>query len=140
MSTSRFLNADDVSALTHIAAPLPVIEADELVDRTPRTLIYGYTTDRNTFHIWFDHGMIHKAIYHIPAHASPVLISFVAGFSIVAATAVPDKRIYPERCDLEFCTLIRDRGVRLPFTRYTPPTDPGPFYGATSFDDDDDLD
>lgn len=50
---------------------------------------------------------------------------------------VPDKRLYPERCDYNFCLLLKERGVHLPFTTWTEPIeiyldDPRyPYYGFT---------
>ena len=29
---------------------------------------------------------------------------------------VADKRLYPERCDFEFCKRLTEKGIRLPFT------------------------
>ena len=31
---------------------------------------------------------------------------------------IPDKRLYPESCDYEFCCLLKERGITLPFTRF----------------------
>ena len=31
---------------------------------------------------------------------------------------VPDKRLYPERCDYNFCRLLKEKGIHLPFTTW----------------------
>jgi len=33
---------------------------------------------------------------------------------------IPDKRLYPEACDLDFCDRLISRGFRLPFTIFNP--------------------
>jgi len=33
---------------------------------------------------------------------------------------VPSKRVYPESCDFEFCKLLQQHGVVIPFTTWSP--------------------
>lgn len=44
---------------------------------------------------------------------------------------VPDKRLYPEACDFEFCRLLKERGISLPFTVFNSERVAKDFYGFT---------
>lgn len=44
---------------------------------------------------------------------------------------VPDKRLYPETCDYEFCKLLKEAGVHLPFTSFNSNRKEEDFYGFT---------
>jgi hypothetical protein len=99
---------------------------DDLADKTPRTLLFGYDVTRATFHVYIDpaDGLIHVLKYTStgPANAQKFLvISHTSGQSGGVARNeqfVPDKRLYPESCDLEFSRLLRRYGVSLPFTTF----------------------
>lgn len=42
---------------------------------------------------------------------------------------IPNKRVYPGKCDLEFCGLLMMKGFRIPFTFYEEPDCTGDFNG-----------
>jgi hypothetical protein len=45
---------------------------------------------------------------------------------------IPSKRLYPERCDFEFCKLLKETDVNLPFTTFDAKNaeyKKGPYYG-----------
>lgn len=123
---SRTLTEKDWEA--HRFAPVPPepsLSASALTDDFPRTLLYGYDCERRTWHVYLDKsGLIVKAVYtsqdswgHHRSNNWPI------------AALLPDKRLYPEYCDLETVRMIRAKGVQPPFTIWKPPTRPGPFYG-----------
>lgn len=99
---------------------------DDLDDKTPRTLLFGYDVTRATFHVYIDpsDGLIHVLKYTSTgtgAEQKFLVISHTSGQSGGVARNeqfVPDKRLYPESCDLEFCRLLRRYGVSLPFTTF----------------------
>ncbi|WP_316207486.1 hypothetical protein [Bradyrhizobium sp. SZCCHNR3118] len=37
---------------------------------------------------------------------------------MIASSLVPNKRLYPEACDFDFCMKLAALGVHLPFTTY----------------------
>jgi hypothetical protein len=101
-----------------------MISADELSPH-PRTLIYGYTCDRDTFHVYLDvHDLIHIVVYK-----GKTLLYSSFGESVEARLCVPDKRLYPEACDFEMCTLLKTKDVELPFTIFNPDRPRSDFYG-----------
>lgn len=90
--------------------------AKMLENKTPRTLAYGFTTDRETFHAYLaEDGNVVRVIYDHDGLLVDVK-SEVDGLLITEC--VPNKRMYPERCDFEFCQLLMARQVYLPFTMY----------------------
>ena len=45
---------------------------------------------------------------------------------------VPDKRLYPEKCDYHFCKLLKEKGIDLPFTTFSEGFNwDGPYCGFT---------
>ena len=80
-----------------------------------RTLLYGYDCDRRTWHVWQKDGYLHRAIY-IQSNRHPEVHD--QNVELDAATLVPNKRLYPEACDIEFCTKLRALDIDLPFTTY----------------------
>lgn len=97
---------------------------DDLQDQSPRTLLYGYTCDRETWHVYILDGEIRTILY--------------GGYSDKGVydinpendeDYVPDKRLYPECCDEEFCTLLLERGIHLPFTTFNENREEKQYYG-----------
>ena len=104
------------------------IRGKDLVDQTDRTLLYGYTCDRATFHVYLKEGIIYKAVYFKGRENLPQML--LSEDEIPLSGYVPDKRLYPDGCDIEFCKLLKARGVVLYFTAYTE-AEPRQFYGET---------
>ena len=48
---------------------------------------------------------------------------------------VPKKRLYPAKCDYEFCRLLKEHGVYLPFTTWEAPAEKMIYYGLTLSDE-----
>lgn len=98
-----------------------------------RTLIYGYTCKRQTFHAYVKYDELYVVIFDGPEE-------FVRhGVELEAAHMVPDKRVYPQWCDYDFCKLLISKGVSIPFTTFTQPEEAAvqhkakftPYYGET---------
>lgn len=102
--------------------PTPVI-ADDGPDRT---LIYGYTVERDTFHVYVRDGVIHRFVYQ---HDGSTLY-YGYRDEWIAELLVPDKRIYPQYSDYEFCRRLIDLGVHVPFTTWEEPNPKRADFGA----------
>ena len=97
-----------------------------------RTLMYGYTCARDTFHVYLKNGEIHIVIYDDdysnrvkkPKNMREVKAESNYDF-------IPDKRLYPECCDYDFCRLLKLKGIHLPFTCWSENNEPKDFYGFT---------
>lgn len=109
------MNKDQMELLEKCAVRNPVIKVGMLEDWTPRTLMYGYTCERHTFHLYLDSSRkFQKVVYDHDG----ILLEHFQGPAIEAEQCVPDKRLYPENCDFEFSRLVKVAGVHLPFTTY----------------------
>lgn len=104
-----------------------LVSVDDLVDKTPRTLIYGYYSDGVTHHVYLDEdGQLHRLLYRPTSQqeAGPrkfFIISHDSGPSAGVSCNtdfVPGKRTYPESCDFEFCRLLQSVNVPLRTTRF----------------------
>lgn len=92
------------------------MSAKLLENKTPRTLAYGFTTDRKTFHAYLaEAGNVVRVIYD---HDGLLVDIKTEADGLLMTECVPNKRMYPERCDFEFCQLLMARQVYLPFTMY----------------------
>lgn len=102
------------------------VTAGFLQDQTPRTLIYGYSTARDTFHLYLAEDGIHLVIYD---YHKLQLQHKHENEGIRFSECVPDKRVYPEACDYEFCTMLLQADVRIPFTTWSDDRAEKPFHG-----------
>ena len=85
------------------------ITVDDLTNTSPRDLIYGYTKDRETFILQLDDGG--SFVRHYGSGESTMK-------EILPEICIPNKRVYPDASDYEFCTLLKERGIIIPFTIY----------------------
>lgn len=99
----------------------------ELTDTTPRTLLYGYTCNRATQHVYLGQDQLIHVLLYAPLHDSDgpgmggldflVLhhTSGLTGGQTYPQGYVPDKRVYPEYSDFEFCKLLEEAGAEISF-------------------------
>ncbi len=82
-----------------------------------RTLLYGYTCNRHTVHVYLMAGVVHAVTYAFDGY----LLSHRMFDEVIVEpdSLVPDKRLYPESCDAAFCLMLKHKGVYLPFTTFT---------------------
>ena len=98
-----------------------------------RTLLYGYTGDRKTFHVYLKNMEIHAVVYGVnynnfnngkgsPENMKERKIKYNEDYVLC-------KRLYPECCDYHFCKLLKNRGIELPFTSFEGDRPVEDFYG-----------
>lgn len=107
-----------------------ICRVSELTDQTDRTLLYGYTLERYTWHVYLKDGAIHVYVYRNSFKGDEVLRYEVCGpeVHLNSVNLIPSKRLYPECCDYEFCQILVDKDVHLPFTSWSD-REPKKFYG-----------
>lgn len=88
----------------------------DLKNQKPRTLIYGYNIERETFHVFLDERGYIRIYYY--DHNNKILSNYNEIDEYSNFHYVPNKRVYPESCDFEFCTLLCQHGVDIPFTAF----------------------
>jgi len=107
--------------------PKEVLLGKNLINNLNRTLLYGYTCDRDTWHVYLEDGIIYTVVYN--AREDEIK------FNIVPINDnqdfVPNKRLYPARCDYEFCRLLKEHGVDMTFTTWEEPIEKMIYYGLT---------
>ncbi len=103
----------------------------DLANQADRTLIYGYTCERHTFHVYLQDGKFHKFVYRggyagtnihgnryeVPVEVVEETVWDSTSF-VEPSELLPNKRTYPERCDYDFCVLLRSAGMDLNFTSW----------------------
>lgn len=95
--------------------PLTTVTVAE-IDGEDRTLLFGYTVDRDIFHVYLLDGRIHKHIY---SHSKETLYH-EARESWSGELLVPDKRVHPSPTDFSFARLLASRGVSISWTTWDP--------------------
>jgi hypothetical protein len=102
-----------------------VIKGSDLENQDNRTLIWGYTIEREDFHVFLLNGEINIEVGNLkPRHQ---LQHWNENEVQSNSEYVPDKRVYPEACDFEFCKFLKEAGVSIPFTTWTD-REPQQFY------------
>ena len=97
-----------------------------------RTLLYGYTCDRKTFHVYLKNMEIHTVTYNVDHSGNKPRPNNMTEISVLSnRDFVPNKRLYPEACDYAFCKLLKNANIYLPFTSFNENRPKKDFYGFT---------
>lgn len=106
----------------------PPIQAEDLFDISDRTLLYGYTCNSDTFHVYVKDKQIYTVLYRVDfQNDMPSLMRKISVSS--NADYIPDKWLYPEACDFRFCEMLKKIGYELPFTTWNNERLVSKFYG-----------
>ncbi|QSF43401.1 hypothetical protein [Paenibacillus tianjinensis] len=116
------MNITEYEQLKKSNSQQKIISIEDLKDDSDRTLLYGYTCSRNTWHVYIENKRIYVVVYGFDG--DPKWLNVDNNYEFV-----PDKRLYPERCDYDFCRLLKDSGVELPFTVWTEDVENQKYYG-----------
>lgn len=106
------MNLQELKIVKETSGVNGVIKLGFLTNKNERTLLYGYTCDRKTFHVYIKDNEIKTVVYGYkekPYEITPT----------INESYIPDKRVYPEDADFEFCSLLKQAGVYIPFTNYS---------------------
>lgn len=104
------MKKEELESLREVEAVKPMLPA---MDGETRTLLFGYTVERDAHHVYQEEGELHLVVYK-----GDVLIQHEAGAALPAENLVPNKRLYPERCNYVFSRMLKTLGFSLPFTNY----------------------
>lgn len=96
-----------------------------LENKQDRTLLWGYTCERESWHVYIQNGEIHRYITQYPDK----FVAHTCQENWEPQYLAPDKRLYPEACDYEFCKLLRENGAELSFTNFNPERKPAQYHG-----------
>lgn len=98
-----------------------------------KTLLYGYTCERETFHVYVKNKEIYVVVYDNDYSTDKVKPKNMRQIIVKSnRDYVPDKRLYPERCEYHFCRMLKEKGIELPFTTWSDNVDlDRKYYGFT---------
>ena len=99
-----------------------IITIEDLINRDDRTLLYGFTFNKDTWHVYLKNNEIYTVVYEFNGRPQPIEVRTNEDY-------IPDKRLYPERCDFEFCNLLKQKGFELPFYQWKDNVDFKIYYG-----------
>ncbi len=108
-----------------------ILTVSDLSDARNRTLLYGYTYNDKTFHVYVKRNKIFTVVYNEEFINDTVRPKQMQQVVITSNNDYIPKRLYPETCDYEFCKLLKDRNIILPFTNYNNERCIKDFYGFT---------
>lgn len=106
------------------------ILVSDLENQNDRTLLFGYTCNRDTFHVYLKDGNLHRVIYDFKKN----IMDHIHGKALEVWTCIPNKRTYPERTDLEFTQVVMNKGYEMMFTSYVDGVEEQQFYGKIAED------
>lgn len=121
------MNIGEFAHLRTVTSVPSRVYLDDLKDKSDRTLIHGYTCGRHTYHLYLKDGLFYSLYYEYDK--TYLKNDVFVGGSIELSHCYPDKRIYPECCDLEFCEFLIKNGHSLPFTSFSENRELKQYYG-----------
>lgn len=86
--------------------PEPMVNINELPEGFEGTLVYGYTCDRHTFHVYAKDGEIHALTYNHEGE----MITHSSGKEIYGGYCIPNKRIYRQESQFFFLSILAQKG------------------------------
>ena len=97
------MNATQYGLLSDTIQPEPQLaSAKVLYNQAPRTLLFGYTGEKDTVHVYLADGIIHKVVYNFKGH---LIEHKTQDQGLLFGECAAVKRLYPEACDFEFCLV-----------------------------------
>lgn len=103
------------------------ISVDNLTNKQDRTLIWGYTPEGDSFHVYLKDKKIHLYVY---TYVEKKILKFNSDRELAVDILIPRGRVYPEASDYEFCKKLLDMGAHIPFTIFDGSREEKQFYGA----------
>lgn len=94
----------------------PKVSAEQFTSGGDRTLIYGYTVERDTFHVYVKDGMLHRFIYRRNFTTdTEQVVSYESAATMRAEDLSPSKAIYWEHSDYEAAWFLATQDVYMHF-------------------------
>lgn len=125
------MNQEHLKALLEVEKDPDIIfpnvrHFDPEFDGQAKTLLYGYNTDRDTWHVFCDHlGNIYLYVYKQGLDGKPsqdIAKIDVSNDGISSLQKlVPNKRLYPHFCDYDFCKYLKSKNAELSFATWREP-------------------
>ncbi|MFB8290205.1 hypothetical protein [Kitasatospora purpeofusca] len=108
------MNLDQWTSLRETPAPIAGVSAAE-IGGPDRTVLFGFTCERLSWHVYLADGQIHLATYD--SQTAQVTVHQRREYW-PAAELIPDKRVYPESTDWRFAQLMVARAIAVPYRNW----------------------
>lgn len=92
------------------------------------TLLWGYTVERFSFHVYLKDNKLHRLIY---SKSDNKVVDYICGDSLKAEDLYPDKRTYPEATSFDFMIALYKAGQEPSITRFDKEREEAQWYGKT---------
>ena len=104
------------------------IHVSELMDMSPRTLLFGYNTSGNYIHVYLCAEQFLNVVLTDVSNKNVIYHNRAVSFN--ANEMVPSKRAIPQNTDFEFAVLLAKRGADFTYT-IVGDAEQKQFYGLT---------
>lgn len=111
LKTLNPITKDTLPELFKTNSEPPKVSVDQFPEGD-HSLLYGYTTERETFHVYIKDGLLHRHIFDGYGE-NIVTLDHISGKELPAVKLAPNKRIYSERTSLTLAKLLKEYGVEL---------------------------
>ena len=119
------MNITQYNALGAASSKPIEISINDIPDKSDRTLLWGYTCNRESFHVYLKDRQLHRLIYDF----NHEMLNYQVGESLTASILHHDKRIYPEATDYDFARLLYEADETPCFTTFNEKREQSSFYG-----------
>jgi hypothetical protein len=109
------MTADEFTELIKDRDQEPLVYVSDF-DGPDRTLLFGYTCDRTTFHVYLRDGLIWRLEYHA---TSLMPLHHASADSFRAVDLVPNKRVYAEATDFQMAQRLQALGVPVAYREFS---------------------
>lgn len=106
-------------------------DAQFFIDSKEGTLLWGYTCERYSFHVYLKDNKIHRLIYNKTENK---ILDYICGDELKAEDLYPDKRTYPEATSYDFMMALLKAGQEPSVTRFDDNREFAHWYGKTRED------
>lgn len=113
------MTKQELEQLIEQAVATPMVSISELPKGFEGTLLYGYTCERHTFHVYVKDEVIHAVTYNFDEE----IIIHTSGKEVYAGSCFPDKRVYRQPTHFFFMELLAKKGFTPSVTESTLPED-----------------
>lgn len=113
------MTKQELAQLIAQSSATPMVSIAELPKGFEGTLLYGYTCDRNTFHVYVKDEVIHAVTYNF----NEEIITHASGKEVYAGSCFPDKRVYRQPTQFFFMELLAKKGFTPSVTELNMPED-----------------
>lgn len=116
---------EDLRKNNHMEPSIISVDQVAQYQKEDGTLLYGYTCDRDTFHVYLKNGELHRVIYDFDGD----VLDYIHGAELEADLLHPNKRIYPEASSYDFIVSLRKTGCDPSLTTFNESREQATWHG-----------